>query len=412
MNSGFVLPNVGPGPDPLTVADLEAEFAVLLLHRDFYCSECRQQIRRVKKRYDEFEARDAEVLSVLPEDRETAAEWQKQYHLPFPVLADADTQLGDRFDQPTRFGLLGKLHDVIGRMPAVIVLDLRWREPVESYAHRGDSRTDRPRIDEVLEALDHAATLDAAAVADAAPDDRAAPLAASDLIVDDTEDTREAPGEPTPVPGADGDESTGDAPAHAVPPESDPPDDPPVDSARSEVEPADIESTDTDPTADAGPADTDPTADAGADLREADRTPKPQRLLTTPDIVDLPENVTLRRGEPDDVVAAMRVLQGALLDVDGSTVRDAAPAGEVLLAEEGTWVVGALVLREGHIEGVAVRRDYRGQGIGSALVEAAVVDEGGTVTADFRAGVRGFWKALGFDVEQEGSRFWGRRTVD
>ena len=41
---------------------------------------------------------------------------------------------------------------------------------------------------------------------------------------------------------------------------------------------------------------------------------------------------------------------------------------------------------------------------------AAVVDEGGTITADFRAGVRGFWKSLGFEVEQEGSRFWGIRT--
>jgi len=71
-----------------------------------------------------------------------------------------------------------------------------------------------------------------------------------------------------------------------------------------------------------------------------------------------------------------------------------------------------LVMREGHIEGVAVRREYRGRGIGAALVEAAVADEGGTVTADFRAGVRGFWKSVGFDVEQEGSRFWGRRTVD
>ncbi|NHX34899.1 GNAT family N-acetyltransferase [Halolamina sp. R1-12] len=106
----------------------------------------------------------------------------------------------------------------------------------------------------------------------------------------------------------------------------------------------------------------------------------------------------------------MRVLQGALLDIDGSTVRDAAPDGELLLAEEGDWIVGALVLRDGHIEGVAVRRERRGQGIGSALVEAAVLDEGSTVTADFRAGVRGFWKDLGFEVEQEGSRFWGIRT--
>lgn len=365
MNSGFVLPNVGPGPDPLTFADLETEFAVLLLHRDFYCSECRQQIRRVKKRYEEFEARDAEVLSVLPEDRETAEEWQKQYHLPFPVIADADTELGDHFEQPTRFGLLGRIHDVIGRMPAVIVLDLRWSDPIETFAHRGDSRTDRPRVDEILEALNHAATLDAGDAADSSPDiDRIAPRSESERVVDETTDEAATP------------ESAGDA-------------------------------GDSTPSADDGPE-----PNEGAEVLSRKRPPKPQRPLETPAGVDLPEGIELRRGGNDDVVDAMRVLQGALLDVDGSTVRDAAPEGEVLLAQDGDWVIGALVMREGHIEGVAVRREYRGRGIGAALVEAAVADEGGTVTADFRAGVRGFWKSIGFEVEREGSRFWGRRTVD
>jgi len=366
MNSGFVLPNVGPGPDPLTFADLETEFAVLLLHRDFYCSECRQQVRRVKKRYDEFEARNAEVLSVLPEDRETAAEWQKQYHLPFPVIADDDTELGDHFEQPTRFGLLGRLHDVIGRMPAVVVLDLRWSDPIETFAHRGDSRTDRPRVDEILEALDHAATLDAGEAADPSPDiDRIPPRSESERVVDEA-----------------------DSPGEAAPSES---------SADSDGS--------------ASPTDDATTPNEGAEVLSREQPPKPQRPLETP-AVDLPEGIELRRGGNDDVVDAMRVLQGALLDIDGSTVRDAAPEGEVLLAEDGDWVIGALVLREGHIEGVAVRREYRGRGIGAALVEAAVVDEGGTITADFRAGVRGFWKSLGFEVEQEGSRFWGRRTVD
>jgi peroxiredoxin/GNAT superfamily N-acetyltransferase len=380
MNSGFVLPNVGPGPDPLSPADIEAEFAVLLLHRDFYCSECRQQIRRVKKRYDEFEARDAEVVSVLPEDRETAAEWQKQYHLPFPVVADPDTELGDRYEQPTRFGLLGKLHDVIGRMPAVILLDLRWSEPIETYAHRGDSRTDRPRIDEILDAIDHAATLDAGDTAER-------------TAGDDTADER-APDE-----------------ANEQPPES-----PSVDRvpprAEDDTGPADAESgaANGGSTASEAHSGDAATPDEGAELLDGDRRPKPQRPLPMPTSVDLPEDVRLRRGSNDDVVAAMRVLQGALLDIDGSTVRDAAPDGELLLAEAGDWIVGALVVRDGHIEGVAVRRKRRGEGIGSALVEAAVADEDGTVTADFRAGVRGFWKDLGFEVEQEGSRFWGVRT--
>ncbi|WP_435118155.1 GNAT family N-acetyltransferase [Halolamina sp. C58] len=372
MNSGFVLPNVGPGPDPLSLGELEADFAVLLLHRDFYCSECRQQVRRVKKRYDEFEARDAEVVSVLPEDRETAAEWQKQYHLPFPVVADPDTELGDRYDQPTRFGLLGKLHDVIGRMPAVVLLDLRWSDPIETYAHRGDSRTDRPRIDEILDAIDHAATLDAGDTEEHAASEAAPPV------------ENEQSSEPPTV--------------DRVPPRS-----------ADDTRPADPGATNGGSTATETRSGDASTPDEGAELLDGERPPKPQRPLPAPESVDLPEDVELRRGTDDDVVAAMRVLQGALLDIDGSTVRDAAPEGELLLAEAGDWIVGALVLRDGHIEGVAVRRKRRGEGIGSALIEAAVADEDGTVTADFRAGVRGFWKDLGFEVEQEGSRFWGVR---
>ena len=380
MNSGFVLPNVGPGPDPLSPAEIEADFAVLLLHRDFYCSECRQQVRRVKKQYDEFEARDAEVVSVLPEDRETAAEWQKQYHLPFPVVADPDTELGDRYEQPTRFGLLGKLHDVIGRMPAVVLLDLRFSDPIETYAHRGDSRTDRPRIDAILDAIDHAATLDAGdADGRAASDDVAAERS--------VEAAEEQPSDPPSV--------------DRVPPRAE------DDTGPADPEPRATNGGSTASEAHSGDA---PARNEGAERLDGERRPKPQRPLSTPASVDLPEDVALRRGSNDDVVAAMRVLQGALLDIDGSTVRDAAPDGELLLAEAGDWIVGALVVRDGHIEGVAVRRKRRGEGIGSALVEAAVADEDGTVTADFRAGVRGFWKDLGFEVEQEGSRFWGVRT--
>ena len=398
MDRGFVLPNVGPGPDPLSFWELDANFAVLLLHRDFYCSECRQQVRRVKKRYGEFERRDAEVVSVLPDDRETATEWQKQYHLPFPVLADPDTELGDRFDQRTRFGLLGKLHDVIGRMPAAIVLDLRGDEPRERYAHRGNSRTDRPRIDELLEALDRAAATAPEAESEAATDspnvDRVRPTASADPFESDAATAEESAGDGGDEEVVDDGrnvDARADAPADAP---ADVPDDAPADvpdDARADA-----------PDDQRGIDDADP--------RGHDDAPKPQRPLRTPESVDLPDSVELRRGDNDDVVAAMRVLQGALLDIDGSTVRDAAPEGELLLAEAGDWVVGALVLRDGHIEGVAVRRERRGQGIGSALVEAAVLDEGSTVTADFRAGVRGFWKDLGFEVEQEGSRFWGVRT--
>ena len=375
MNGGVALPNVGPGPDPLVLRELEADFAVLLLHRDFYCSDCRQQVRRVKRRYEAFEERGAEVVSVLPEDRETAAEWQKQYHLPFPVVADAEKQWGDRFDQPRKYGLLGRIHDVIGRMPAAVVLDLRWSDPMETFAHRGDAKTDRPRIDELLAAIDEAATL----AADSTPEQREEAVRAA--------------------AASDG----------AVPPETPAPDEaagaPETDETEEPADAEEVAGTEAAPeTTEAGEA----TESEPDDEDAADAKPRPDPV-SVPEVVDLPGDVELRRATADDAMPVIRVLHGALLEIDGETVRRAVDRGDVLVADADGWVVGALVLEDNHIDTLAVRREHRKQGLGRALVEAAVAEVGGPVTADFRAGVGGFWAGLGFEIEQEGARFYGIR---
>jgi peroxiredoxin Q/BCP len=150
----FSLPNVGPGPDPLSLSDLEADFAVLFLQRDHYCTNCRKQVQSLADRYESFRDRGAEVVSVLPEPREQAADWQDRYDLPYPLLADPDAEVGDAYDQPVRFGPLGKLSDFFGRMPEVVVLDLRGDAPDVAWVHRGSSTFDRPAVDEVLDVLD------------------------------------------------------------------------------------------------------------------------------------------------------------------------------------------------------------------------------------------------------------------
>jgi len=443
MNGGPALPNVGPGPDSLSISALEADFAVLLLHRDFYCSECRQQVRRVKRRYDEFETRDAEVLSVLPEARETAEAWQKQYHLPFPVLADAEKQWGEWFDQPRKYGLLGRIHDIIGRMPAAIVLDLRWSDPMETFAQRGDSKTDRPRVDELLAAIDEAATVGA----DSTPEDREA--AADAVAMGATGLPPETKGgrEPTGAPET-GETAEAEGPAEtdgaAAATETGEPQEPSDAGAASEAG----ETADTAPateetagTENAGPLQTDEgdaedgaepaeTADDGAnsdtaseakdggdaaddgeesgddETAAADEPPEP---VTVPAAVDLPGDVELRRAVTEDAMPVIRVLHGALLEIDGSTVRQAVDRGDVIVADVGGWVVGALVLEDNHIDALAVRREHRKQGLGRALVETAGAEIGGPMTADFRAGVRGFWTDLDFEIEQEGARFYGIR---
>lgn len=101
-----------------------------------------------------------------------------------------------------------------------------------------------------------------------------------------------------------------------------------------------------------------------------------------------------RETEVDDV---MRVLEGALLEVDPGKVRQAIHRGDVLVASENGHVRGALVLEGTHIEAIAVVSRHRASGIGSALVGRAA--ERGPLTAEFRPAVRPFYESLGFAIE-------------
>lgn len=150
----FELENAGAGTSPFrledTLSNPDIDAVVLLLQRDYHCRKCRQQVQNVATRYDEFEAENTLVVSVLPEPVDQARNWQESYDLPFPLLADPAKQLGEDLDQPSRFGVLGNLHDMIGQMPKALVTDVRGDDPTVTYVHKGTSPSDRPSIDELL----------------------------------------------------------------------------------------------------------------------------------------------------------------------------------------------------------------------------------------------------------------------
>lgn len=149
------LPNLGPGPDPFRFDALESSIgAVVYLQRDFYCIRCRSQVQDVASEYDRFRAHEVEVVSVVPESIERVREWQERYALPYPLLADATATVSDTLDQPIRFGLLGSLSDFFGRMPAVVLVDLRDGSPEIVWSYRGRSTFDRPSVDAVIEAIE------------------------------------------------------------------------------------------------------------------------------------------------------------------------------------------------------------------------------------------------------------------
>jgi peroxiredoxin Q/BCP len=108
----------------------------------------------VAERYEEFRARDAEVVSIVPEPLARVEEWQESYDLPYPLLADPDATVGDAYGQPVRFGVLGEFSDFFGRMPEVIIVDRRGTDPEVAYVYQGSSTFDRPEVEDLLAELD------------------------------------------------------------------------------------------------------------------------------------------------------------------------------------------------------------------------------------------------------------------
>ena len=130
-----------------------------------------------------------------------------------------------------------------------------------------------------------------------------------------------------------------------------------------------------------------------------------------------PADVRVREARPDEQDAVAAVLDAAMLRTD--SLGSALDRDDVLVAVAEERVLGALVLLQEedadgehrHVDAVAVRPNRRGQGIGSALVDAALARCGPDerLTAAFDADVRPFYESLGFDIEERDDRLFGLR---
>ena len=115
----------------------------------------------------------------------------------------------------------------------------------------------------------------------------------------------------------------------------------------------------------------------------------------------------LRRAAADETVAVRGILDAAMLEAEGAALEEETT---LVAAVEGR-LLGALVLNGEEIVAVAVRPGRRGQGVGTALVEAAAV-RSERLTADFDPEVRPFYESLGFDVECADGRCRGVRCAE
>ncbi|WP_136686832.1 redoxin domain-containing protein [Halorhabdus amylolytica] len=154
----FELPNVGVGPDPLSLAAVidASDFAVLLFLRDYHCPKCKAQVSEISEHARTFNERKTAVLPILPEPRERAADWRDNVveDFPFPLLADGEKRVAEQYDQPTRYGPVGKLHDLLGRLPQSAVLDTRGDDADVIFTHRGDSIDDRPAAGDLIDTVE------------------------------------------------------------------------------------------------------------------------------------------------------------------------------------------------------------------------------------------------------------------
>jgi len=115
-----------------------------------------------------------------------------------------------------------------------------------------------------------------------------------------------------------------------------------------------------------------------------------------------------REATGGDLLAVRRVLDAAMLSLEGVDLRARIGAGDVLVREVGGRIAGVLVLDGDRVAAVAVSRERRDRGHGRALVEAAA-ERRDRLTAGFGEPVRPFYEALGFAIERRDGRLWGRR---
>jgi peroxiredoxin Q/BCP len=99
---------------------------------------------QLRQGYHEFVSRDAEIVVVGPEDRESFATYWQEERLPFVGLPDPKHTVLKLYGQEVNLFKLG-------RMPAQVIVDKYGQA---RYVHYGHSMSDIPSNEELLALLD------------------------------------------------------------------------------------------------------------------------------------------------------------------------------------------------------------------------------------------------------------------
>jgi peroxiredoxin len=99
---------------------------------------------QLRQDYQEFVARDAEVVVVGPDNEAAFRDFWRREGIPFVGLANPTHTVAQRYGQEVK--LLK-----FGRMPAMMVID---KDGLVRYKHYGDAMSDIPPNPQILAILD------------------------------------------------------------------------------------------------------------------------------------------------------------------------------------------------------------------------------------------------------------------
>jgi peroxiredoxin len=99
---------------------------------------------QLRRDYQKFVDRDAEIIAVGPEGPEAFADWWQKHQMPFTGIGDPKHVIAGMFGQKVKLLKLG-------RMPAQFVIDKEGRM---RSVHYGESMQDIMTDEEVLALLD------------------------------------------------------------------------------------------------------------------------------------------------------------------------------------------------------------------------------------------------------------------
>jgi peroxiredoxin len=98
----------------------------------------------LRQDYQEFVKRNTAVLIIGPDGPNAFRKYWQENDMPFPGLADLRSRVAERYYQEVNLFKLG-------RMPALFVIDAGG---CIRFAHYGDSMSDIPTTEKVVEVID------------------------------------------------------------------------------------------------------------------------------------------------------------------------------------------------------------------------------------------------------------------